>query len=139
MSVTSTVKLTGEVIELQADTREQVVESLLYIKAYTDALDGLKKKLNAVATEMIDADGPILHNGYRLNSSVVQRMSYDETVLREVFDADELAMFTEYKKTAIDAYIAEHLDDLGDQSTLLRSTMQPTGNPYAVVRLERQK
>lgn len=135
--LSTVVPATGEIVEVDVSTPEAVIDSYKYINDYIKSLEGLKKKLQTRATEVVNPNGTYEHNGYMLRVSSVQRMQYDKFVLREVFDEDTLDLFLEPAKTRIDDYLKEHLEELGDNSTRLRESMIAIGNPYRVVKLEK--
>lgn len=135
--IATTVMRTGEVVSFETNSPEQIMDALLTVKAYKDAYEVLDKKLKKMAADIVDEQGRLEHDGHMLRVFTTQRMAYDPAVLREVFDEDELATFMEPSKGRIDAYIKEHLDDLGPMSTKLRQSMVPSGKPYTVCRLER--
>lgn len=126
---------TGEVVELNSGTPEEIMESLLFVQQTIKVWESAYKKLKKVADEKVDYG--FEHNGYKFYTNVIQRQTYDMTKLREVFDEDELWGFMELKKTAVDSYIKEHLDELGDKATMLRKTMIELGNPYSITKLEK--
>ncbi len=137
MTFTATVKTTGEIVEVDASTPESVIDSYRYINDYISALESIKKKLQARASEVVRTDGTYEHNGLMLRVSSVQRMNYDKSALRQLLDEDTFDLFMEPAKTKIDTYIKENLEELGDISTQLRESMIPVGNAYQVVRLEK--
>lgn len=137
MTFSATVKSTGEVVEVDASTPDAVIESYRYINEYIKTLESIKAKLQAKAADVVGPDGTYTSNGYMLRVSNIQRMNYDKSVLREVFDEDTLDLFLEPAKSRIDNYIKENLETLGPDSTKLRESMIPAGNPYTTVRLEK--
>ncbi len=140
MSASVTIESTGEVLDFEYGTPEQLISSYKLVNDYIEAYEALKKKLQARAIEVIDNEGfngSIERNGYILRSYTTQRRNYDAAVLRSIFDEDEMALFMEPAKGRIDRYIRDHLAELGITSTVLRDTMVPAGKPYSVVRLER--
>jgi hypothetical protein len=126
---------TGEIIEIPSETQEQIMESLLEINQTIKLWESAYKKLKGIAEKKIDHG--FEHNGYKFYSNVIQRQTYDMNKLREVFDEDELWNFMELKKTAVDNYIKDHLDDLGEKATMLRKSMIESGNPYSITKLEK--
>lgn len=137
MSASATVPSTGEIMSLPAETPEDIIGSLRVVSDYIKAWDSIKKELQKLALEIVDGKGRFEHDGYLLRTYTTQRMVYDRAVLREAFDDDLLDTFMEPQKSRIDQYLKEHLDELGDMSTKLRTSMVPTGKPYTVVRVER--
>lgn len=136
-AVSATVEATGEILTHVAETPEQLIDSLAIVNAYIDAYEKVKKQLKARADKLIEAD-TYEHGDWLFRRSSVQRQTYDPLVLREVIpDEDTLAGFYKLQKGVVDDYIAEHLGELGEGSSRLRSTMVPDGPAYQVVKLER--
>ena len=130
-------KATGEVIELQDDTLEQTIDSLLYAQKTVKAWEAVIKKLKAKAEKQMDGKTFHEHGDYGLRISNVQRQTYDIMTLRQHLDEDTVNSFMTLKKTAVDKYLAENLEELGEASTLIRESMQPEGKAYQVIKLER--
>jgi hypothetical protein len=137
-SVKITVKSTGEVLDFNASSPEQIVEAWRLASEYEKAYKALKGKLKAFVPDLVETNGlsePI--NGYSFRLSNIQRMNYDKAVLREVFDEDTLDLFLKPDKPAIDTYLKENLETVGEGSTRLRKAMIPEGKPYQVIKLEK--
>jgi hypothetical protein len=131
------VESTGEVISFDADTPAQVIDSMRLLKEYVEAYDQLKRELQARA-QVMEANGEQLeHNGYGVRIFSAFRKNYDKAVLRQVLDEDTFDLMMEPAKSRIDRYIAENLEQLGEDSTRLRQSMVMAGKPYTTVRLER--
>lgn len=128
-----TDKLTGLIYE--TDTDEQVIESMIRINDQLKALDDVKKQLRDLVIER-DLSGKE-HNGRLVRVSSVQRMAYDKQLMRSLLDEDTYEVLTKPDKTAVDRYLKENLEALGDISTQLRRGMLPEGNPYTVVKIEK--
>jgi hypothetical protein len=138
MKIEATNKHTGEVIELPADTFEQVVDAWRIAQEYSKAADRLKDQLKKLVPKYIgDRNVSEEYNGYMFRANVIQRQTYDKAVMREVLDQDVYDVLVKPDKTKVDTYIKENLADLGDIATQLRASMQPDGKPYEVIRLER--
>lgn len=138
MKIQATNKATGEVIELDADTPEQIVQAYRTAQEYEKAAMSLKEQLKKLVPSLIatgTTSEPI--NGFQFRMSTVQRMNYDKAVMRETLDPDDYDILVKPNKTLVDDYIKVNLDKLGEASTALRSTMIPDGAPYQVVKLER--
>lgn len=134
--ITATNKHTGEVIKLPADTPERIVEAWLIAQEYAKTAEALKDQLKKLVPKFVDdVSEPI--NGYMFRVSNVQRMNYDKSVLREAVDEDTLDVLLKPDKTAIDRYLKENLETLGEKSAVLRQSMIPEGKPYTVIKLER--
>ncbi len=137
-ALTAVNTLTGEVIEAPVSTPAETIQSLALVNETIKALERLKRKLTDVAIELADTRGVYESGDFILRVSNVQRMAYDPAVLREVFEDEDLySSFLEPVKGRIDTYIKEHLDELGERATRLRSSMVEVGTPYQTVRLEK--
>lgn len=137
MKVMHTVEHTGEVLDLDVKSPEDIIDALLMVNSYIAAYEHLKAQLNDLAVDAVDTHGSLEHGGHRLVYFTTQRMQYDKAVLREVFDPDELDVLMEPAKGKIDRYIRDHLEELGEFGGMLRDSMKPIGRPYRTVRLER--
>lgn len=136
--ITATNKHTGEVVELEADTFEQIVEAWNIAKEYEKVSDALKKQLKELVPNYVSDKGiSDEYNGYMFRVSVVQRKDYDKSILRDVLDQDTFDVLTKPDKTAIDKYLKENIETLGDAATKLRKTMVDVGEPYEVIKLEK--
>lgn len=135
--ITATNKATGEVIELPANTPEEIVQAWQTAQQYAKAADSLKDQLKKIVPDLVGAKGvsePIGHCQFRISN--IQRTTYDKSVMREVLDADTFDLMLKPDKSAIDRFLKENLETLGDASTALRTSMIPEGNPYQVIKLE---
>lgn len=136
--ISATLKTTGEVIDFDDSTPEQIVASYARLQEYEKVLAGLKKQLQNIAANIVGPNGTYEHDGKLLRVSQVQRMTYDMASLRQIIDdEDTLNSFLELSKGKVDAYIKANLAELGEDSTRLRASMIPLGQPYRVVKLER--
>jgi hypothetical protein len=130
-------KLTGEVIEYNADTPEEIMqiwqEVNETIKTYESIKDQLKKKV----PEIVNDRGLYEQGDYQFRVSFVQRYTYDKAILRQNLDEDTLDLFLEPNKKAIDEYLKENLEDLGSVTTTIRNALVEKGKPYQVIKLER--
>lgn len=133
-----TVKFTGEELEFPSGSFAEIVESYRLASEYMKAYEAVKKELAKLAEPFIGPNGisePV--NGYMFRSTAIQRMNYDKSVLREVLDEDTYDQFMEPNKTALDRFLKENIERLGEASTLIRKSMVAVGNPYQVTRLEK--
>lgn len=138
MKITATNKATGEVVDLPADTPEQIVEAWRMAQEYVKTADRLKDQLKRLVPGIVSAKGvsdPIGNYIFRL--SHVQRMTYDKAIMRNVLDQDTFDVLLKPDKAAVDKYIRENLETLGAASTELRRGMIADGPPYQVIKLER--
>ena len=139
MRISATNRSSGEIVELDVDDYDQAIEAWKVAQEYAKVADALKDQLKKIVPSFVDETRGVSEplNGYMFRVSNVQRMNYDKAVLRNVFDEDTLDLFLEPNKTAVDKYLAEHLEEVGEGSTLLRKSMIPVGKSYQVIRLER--
>lgn len=138
MKITATNKATGELVELPADTPAQIVEAWRIAQEYVKTAETLKGQLKMLVPRLVgdkDVSEPV--NGFMFRVSYIQRMTYDKAVMREVLDPDVFDVLLEPNKTAVDNYLKENLETLGDVSTQLRKSMLETGKPYQVIKLEK--
>lgn len=138
MKITATNRATGEVIELDANTPEEIVEAWRVAQEYDKAASALKDQLKKLVPNIVNDKGvtePINDHIFRV--SYIQPMTYDKAVLRQVFDDDLLDVMLIPAKTTIDKYLKEHLEELGEDSSKLRQAMIPAGKSYTVIRLEK--
>jgi hypothetical protein len=133
-----TNQATGEVIELDDATYEEVVAAWQVASQYEKVGKAIKAKLKKLVPKYVDDKGMSEpYNGVMFRHNVIQRRSYDKSVLREVLDEDTFDLMMKPDKKAVDEYLKEHLEELGDASTRLRETMVVEGKPYEVIKLER--
>jgi hypothetical protein len=140
MKISATNKATGEMIELDANTPEQIVDAWRVAQEYDKAAAALKDQLKKLVPNIIGPKGvsePI--GDYQFRVSAIQRMSYDTAVMRELLDPDVFDVLLKPDKPAVDRYIKENLEALGENSTKLRQAMVPDGNPFQVIKLEKLK
>lgn len=138
MNITATNKATGEVIELPADNPEQIVAAWRIAQEYAKASDALKDQLKKLVPAMVGNNGmsePVGNYAFRVSN--VQRFTYNKATMRELLDEDLFDTLLKPDKPAIDKYLKENLEALGDVSTQLRQSMLPDGNPYQVIKLEK--
>ena len=132
------IKTTGEILEFNPKSLKEIQEvwqmANEYIKAYTAIKDQLKPLVEAHVNHN-GVSEPV--NGYQFRVSNVQRYNYDKAVLRQNLDEDTVDLLLVPDKTAIDKYLKENLEELGDVSTELRNSMVPVGKPYSVVKAEK--
>ena len=130
-------KATGEVIELPAETLGEVTQTWQTVQQYDTAITALKEQLKKKVRELADQEQIEEVNNTIFRVTSVQRMTYDKSVLRRLLDEDTLDVFLEVKKTAVDNYLKENIDDLRDVATEIRSSMVASGDPYEVIKLEK--
>lgn len=129
--------LTGEVMEFADTTPEDIKNSWLQISKQIQALERAKDKLKPKVAELLDEQGKYDFGDYMFRQSIVQRKNYDKAVMREALDEDTLDLFLVPDKTAIDKWLKENVEELGEISTTLRTTMVDVGNPYTITKLEK--
>lgn len=137
--ITAVDVLTGEVLEFADSTPEEIKDSWLQISKQIQALERAKDKLKPKVAELLDEFGKCEIGDYMFRQMTVQRRNYDKAVMREALDEDTLDLFLVPDKTAIDKYLKENLEELGDVSTRLRESMVDVGQPYSVTKLEQIK
>lgn len=138
--ITATNKHTGEVVELPTDNYEQVIQAWQIAQEYAKVADQLKNQLKKEVPKFVENGNTSLPvNGFMFRISNVQRMNYDKAVLRRNLDEDVLDLLLEPSKPKVDAYLKEHLEELGSASTEIRNAMVEVGRPYEVIKLERVK
>lgn len=136
--IKATNKATGEVVELETDTFEQIVEAWRVASEYEKTAKALKDQLKKLVPDLIGERGMSEeYKGYAFRVSNVQRMTYDKAVMRDVLDADTFDVLLVPDKTLVDTYLKENLELLGEASTLLRNAMIPVGAPYQIIKLEK--
>lgn len=136
--ISITNQFTGEIYEVNTDTPEQIRDSWILAQSLEKSATKIKDKLKPFVANLIEANGTKEIGDYAFRQSTIQRQNYDKSVLREIFDEDLLDLFLEPNKTAIDKYIKENVEELGEQSTKLRETMIAVGQPYSVTKLEKR-
>lgn len=131
-------KATGEVIELPANTQEEIVTAWNIAREYEKAATALKDQLKKLVPEIVNTNGTSDDiNGYMFRVSFVQRYDYDKAVMRQVLDEDVFDLLLKPDKSAVDKYLKENIDDLGEISVRLRNSMVESGKPYQVIKLEK--
>lgn len=140
MVIQATNKFTGEVIEMPADTLNAVASAWKLAQEYERVAISLKDQLKKIVPTLVNTDGKSEPTGnYMFRVSNIQRMNYDKALLRDSLDPDLYDVLVIPNKVAVDQYIKEHLEELGEVSTALRKGMIPQGQPYQVIKLERIK
>lgn len=138
MKISATHKTTGELVEFDVTNLTELVSAWRTVQEYEKLATNLKDQLKKLLPQYIKEDGKSDEiDGYRFTTVLVQKKNYDKAVLRQVLDEDLLDLFLKPDKTKIDNYIKEHLDELGENSGLLRDTMIEDGKPYSITRLEK--
>lgn len=131
-------KHTGEIVELEADSFEQVVEAWRIAKEYEKVSEALKKQLKELVPNYINDKGVSEeYKGHMFRVSNIQRKTFDKAVMREVLDEDTYDQFLKPDTTNLKKFIKDNLERLGDVSTRLTKSMVPDGNPYQVIKLEK--
>lgn len=137
--ITATNKATGELVELETDTPEQIVQAWQIAQEYVKTAESLKDQLKKLVPNLINESKGISdqYGNYIFRRSVVQRMTYDKAVVRNVLDEDTYDLVTKVDKTALDRFLKDNLAELGDKSHELRTAMIPEGNAFEVIKLEK--
>lgn len=139
MKIVATNKATGEIIDLPANTPEEIVTAWRVAQEYIKAAESLKDQLKRLVPAMVMGSGTVSEpiGNYQFRVSSIQRLTYDKAVMRRLLDQDLFDMLLKPDKPMIDKYLKENLEALGDTSTELRTTMLPEGKPYQVIKLEK--
>ena len=137
-NITVVNKLTGEVLDLSVSTPVEIKDAWLMLSETMKMLERAKDKLKPLVAELVDSNQADFGD-YVFKIIPTQRMTYDKAMLRHVLDEDTFDLMMIPDKTAIDRYLKENLEKLGEDSTKLRASMVPTGAPYTTIRLEKQK
>lgn len=135
--ITATNQSTGEVVELPDGSLEELIASWQVAQQYAKLADRLKDQLKTKVEKYVDDGKSPEVSGYQFKVSSVQRMTYDKAILRQNLDEDTFDVLMQPDKTAVDRYLKENLDDLGERSTIIRQSMTPVGTPYQVIKLEK--
>ncbi len=134
--IKATHKITGELIELNANNATEVINAWRIATEYEKLGEALKAQLKKLLPNYLDESGKTDEvDGYRFTSIFVQRRNYDKAVMRQVFDEDTFDIFLKPDKTLVDNYIKEHLNELGEASSKLRETMIDDGKGYSATKL----
>lgn len=137
MQVTATNKISGEYIELPANTPEEIVRAYLVAAEYEKVATTLKDQVKKLLPSIVDEQGRTPEvDGYILRKYESQRMNYNKMALRDVFDEDTLDLFLEPAKGKIDAYIKENQLD-PDQLATLKQSLEPIGQVTRSFRKEK--
>ncbi len=130
--------LTGEIVEFPAGGYAEIVESWRIVNAYLKTYTELKNQLKELVPLHVNDKGisePL--NGYMFRVINTQRLNYDKSVMRKIFDEDTLDLLLKPDKTKVDTYLREHLDEVGQGSTELRNSMVADSKPYQAIKLEK--
>lgn len=138
MEISATNRSSGEVLTMPANTQEEVMAAWRVAQEYSKFADSIKAQLKELVPKFVGDKGtsePI--DGYMFRVSHIQRMNYDKAILRQELDEDTLDLLLVPDKPAIDKYLTENLEQLGDASTRIRKGMVESGKPYQVIKLEK--
>jgi len=125
------------VLEFDDSSEQAIKDSWLLISETIKALERAKDRLKPKVEEILAEQSTHEIDGYQFRRTVIQRMNYDKAVMREVLDADLFDELLVPDKTKVDTYLKENVENLGEVGNRLRKTMQPIGNPYTAIRLEK--
>lgn len=138
MRISSSHKITGEIVEFDINNLTDLVNAWRIASEYEKLAKDLKDKLKPELAKYVNEDGKSDEiDGYRFTTTFVQRKNYDKAVMRQVLDEDTFDLLLIPHKTKVDEYIKEHLDELGEASTMLRESMIDDGKPYSITKLEK--
>lgn len=138
MNVTALNKATGEYIEMPVNSPAEIVQAYNIAREYDKAATNLKEQIKKLIPGIVNDKGLSEEiNGYMFRISNVQRMTYDKAIMRQVLDEDTYDQFLKPDKPALDKFLKENLERLGDKSTKLRDSMVEDGGNYQVIKLEK--
>lgn len=139
MQVTTMNKASGEMIELPADTPDEIVNAYRIAQNYEKVAVDLKNQLKELIPNLLDEQGRSqVIDKYQFKRIETQRQTYAMPVLREVFDEDEISLFLKVQKKLVDDYVKEHRDKLtNEQFDTLKHGLVPDGNVITMIRLEK--
>ena len=138
MKAQATNGFTGEVLELECGNYRELVAAWQHVSEMERVAKALRDQLKELVPLYIDSKGvsePI--NGRMFRQSAIQRMTYDKAILRKELDEDTYDLLVIPDKTAVDKFLKENLDQLGEKSTEIRRSMVAVGKPYTVLKLEK--
>lgn len=138
MRVSATHKIYGEQITLEVEDITQLTSAWRIASEYEKLGKELKDQLKKLLPQYLDESGNTEEvDGYRFTTTFVQRKNYDKAVMRQVLDEDTFDLLLIPHKTKVDEYLKEHLNELGEASTMLRESMLNEGRGYSVTKLEK--
>ena len=138
MKISATNHSSGEVIDIEVKTSSELVEAWQIAQEYSKVADRLKDQLKQLVPKYLKEDGKSEEiNGYMFRATFIQRKNYDKTIMRNLLDQDTFDLLLKPDKPAIDEYLKENLESLGDISIELRNSMVDEGKPYEVIKLEK--
>lgn len=136
--ITAVNKHTGEVVELESDTFDQVIQAWQIAKEYEKVSEALKAQLKELVPQYVGDKGVSEEaNGHIFRISNIQRKTFDKAVMREVLDEDTYDQFLKPDNTNLKKFIKDNLESLGEASTKLMTSMVPDGKGYQVIKLEK--
>lgn len=141
MRVQATNKATGEVIDVSADTADEIVQAYRMAQEYEKVAKSLKDQLKLIVPSLLDEQGrsPVIDK-YQFKRIESQKSTYDMQALRDAFDNDEdlISQFLKVEKGKVDTYLKEHRDQLPeDAGYILKRGLIPDGKVVTSIRLEK--
>jgi hypothetical protein len=138
MQIKAVNKFTGEVFELPVNNLTEVFEAWRQAQELTRIAKQLQDQAKKYLPKYIENSGMSERvSGYAFRHSVIQRQTYDKSMLRQVFDEDVMDLMLVPDKKFIDNYIKENLMELPPEVGDLRRNMVNVGQPYEVYKLEK--
>lgn len=146
MNIQAVNRATGEVIDLPANTPEEIVQAWNIAKEYDKTATALKDQLKKLVPNLVNEQGVSDEvNGYVFRVSNIQRKTYDKATLRRLIeDEDFFDTLLVPDKTLIDKLLKgdqkkgiEPDPRLWSISHELRQSMVDSGKPYQVIKLEK--
>src|ERR1700739_3808675 len=104
MKITATNKATGEVVDLPANTPEEIVIAWQIAQEYEKTSTALKDQLKNLLASLVNEraiSGPLKNAQFRITT--IQRMTYDKATMRQLIsDEDFLDTLLKPDKPLID-------------------------------------
>lgn len=135
--IETTNKISGEVVAFDVNNLDEMVKAWRYAQELEKMSKRIRDKVKPLVDELIETSTSEVSGGYQFRVSNIQRKTYDKSVMRQVLDEDTFDVFVKPDKSAVDKYIKENLETLGDTAKQLRDSMIDDGKPYIVYKLER--
>ena len=138
MKILATNRSSGEVVSMEVATHKELINAWRIAQEYAKVSDSLKAQLKELVPTFVGEKGvsePV--DGYIFRISNIQRKTYDKAVLRQELDEDTLDLLLKPDKPAVDKFLKENLERLGESSTRIRKAMVDEGKPYQVIKLEK--
>lgn len=130
-----TDKFTGEIIQVDTSSDNEIVKSFLKITAQIKAWEKAKNELKELVRRQNLEDRDI--NGFKFKIIGVQKRSYDLETMRNVLDEDLFNTLIEPNKKLVDEWVKENVEVNPFVTEKLRQSMVDVGQPYTRLSLEK--